>query len=204
MVKGVSLNYKELSERVDTMAQNYLDMGFQKGDRVGIILPNTWELAVSFFAATKIGLIVTILNPGYQIVELEFMLKKAAVKGLIIYDSFRVLNHLDIIKKLCPELDSSTPGEMVSKNLPFLKHVFIVQSPFNTEKKLYKGTWEFSRLSETNSTSTNNQLPYVELDDPSLILFTVKLFVSFKRIGVNYKMIYFLSLEQLANQKEPL
>lgn len=198
----MALTYKELSDRVDVMAQNFLDMGFQKGDRVGIILPNTWELVVANFAAAQIGLIVTLLNPAYQIVELEYMLKKAGVKGLIMYDSFKTLNHLDIVRKLCPELDSSAPGEMVAKKLPLLKHVFIIQSPLNTEKKLYKGTWEFSRLSEAKSTSTNHVVPYVELDDPSLILFTVSFSIFLIRLKM-YKSIFCLSLEQLDYQKEP-
>lgn len=170
--QGVTLTYKDLNEQVNVAAQNLLDMGFVKGDRIAIILPNIKELAVTYFAASRVGLIVTMLNPGYQIVELEYMLRKSGAKGVVMYDSFRTLNHLEIVRKICPELDSSIAGELEAKRLPNLKHVFILQSPFNAEKMLYKGTWEYSKISESQSNAVSHELPYLELDDPNLILFT--------------------------------
>ncbi len=170
---GLSLSYQELNERVDTAVQNLLELGFNKGDRLAIILPNTIELAVSYFAASKIGLITTMLNPAYQLVEIEYMLSKSGAKGVIMYDSFKTLNHLDIIKRICPELENATPGELDSMALPMLKHVILVKSPFESESKSHKGTWSFQKISEKKSSGGKIELPYTELDDPNLILFTV-------------------------------
>lgn len=169
-----SITCKDLSQRVDTAAQNLLNLGFQKGDRLAIVLPNTLELIVTFLASCKIGLIATILNPAYQTVEFEHALNKTRAKGVVIYDSFKTLNHMEILTKLCPELETSLPGELNSKQLPHLKHVFVINSPLIKEKKEYKGTWKFSEISESKSNHLNHEIPHVDVEDPCLILFTVR------------------------------
>ena len=144
----VHLSFGEVHERVETAAKNLLDLGFKKGDRIALILPNVFELVILFLAASKIGLISTILNPAYQVVELEYMLKKTSAKGIVFYYSFKMLKHMEVIRRLCPEIDNSTPGELNSKALPDLKHLFVLNSPFEAEKKQYKGAWSIDRLIE--------------------------------------------------------
>ena len=170
--QGINLKFGELKQRVDVAAQNLLDMGFNKGDRIAFAIPNSVEFVISFLAASQIGLISVALNPAYQLTELEYMLKKTRAKGLVIYDSFKVLQHLALMRKLCPELDNCAPGELKSAQLPDLKHIFIINSPLNPTKQEYKGTWSFSRISEPKSRSVSHEIPYVEMDDPCLILFT--------------------------------
>ena len=173
--QGININYAELKQRVDAVCQNYLDLGFKKGDRVAFLLPNCYELIISYLAACKVGLISVILNPAYQAVELEYMLNKTSVKGVFFYDSFRILKHMEMFNKLCPELETSLPGELSSKVFPNLKHLFVLNSPLVPEKKTYKGTWEFSKFMQPKSNGNKSEMPYVDIDDPCTILFTVKI-----------------------------
>lgn len=170
--QGINLMPKELNERVNTVIQNLLDLDFNKGDRLAIVLPNISELIITYLAASQIGLIITLLNPAYQLVELEYMLKKSDAKGVVMYDTFKHLNHSEIIRKICPELDTCLPGELVSEKLTNLKHVFLLNDPFSNEKKKFKGVWSFEKLSEKQSRGFEHELPYTELDDPNLIMFT--------------------------------
>ena len=172
--QGVILTYGELSQRAEAVAQNFLNLGFKKGERVAFLLPNCYELVVLYFAACKIGLISVVLNPAYQAVELEYMLNKTGVKGVFFYDSFKVLKHMELFNKLCPELETSLPGELVSTKFPNLKHLFVLNSPLLPEKKTYKGTWDFTKFSQPNSSGSKIEWPYVDVDDPSTILFTVR------------------------------
>lgn len=171
--RGLSLSYLELKQRADVISQNLLEMGFQKGDRLAVILPNTAETVLLFLAAAQIGVITVIMSPAYQLVEVEYMLKKTAAKGVVFYDSFRVLQHLEIMNKICPELSTSEPGKLQSARLPDLKHVVVVNSPLMPEKKTYKGTWSFDYLAAKRSYANPVEYPHVEMDDPCLILFTV-------------------------------
>jgi non-ribosomal peptide synthetase component E (peptide arylation enzyme) len=111
--QGINLKFGELKERVDTVVQNLLNIGLRKGDRFAIALPNAAELLITNLAASQIGLITVLLNPAYQLVEFEYMLKKTGAKALLIYDTFKVLRHIDIIKKLCPEIETSLPGIII-------------------------------------------------------------------------------------------
>jgi acyl-coenzyme A synthetase/AMP-(fatty) acid ligase len=167
---GRNLTFGELKQRVNTISQNMLKMGLNKGDRIALALPNTIELVCSFLAASEIGLVSVLLNPAYQLVEFEYMLKKTGAKALVIYDSFRVLNHMELMKKICPEIESSSPGELKSQRLPDLKHIFVLNSPLVPEKKTYKGTWSFDTLVKPSNGVV--EYPYVDIDDPCLILFT--------------------------------
>ena len=169
---GLTLSFLELSQRVKTMAQSLLTLGFKKGDRFAIVLPNTHEFVITLLACSTIGVIAVSLNPGYQITEIEYMLKKANAKGILIYDSFKTLNHYNIMKQLCPELDSLKPGEIKSARLPDLKHIVIINSPLEKEKKEYKGTWKYNELANAKIVDKNMSLPEVEMDDPFLVLFT--------------------------------
>lgn len=170
--KGFNLTYKELENRVSLMASNFLALGFQKGDRIAFLLPNTSELAISMLAAASIGLVSVLLNPAYQLVEIEYMLQKVECKGIILYDSFRILKHLDILKTIVPNLDNFLPGELKSSKLPFLKHVIVINNPWDKQNKAYKGTWDYNKIAENNLSNKSYEKPYVEQDDPAFILFT--------------------------------
>lgn len=171
---GLNLSFLELEQRVNQMAQSLLNLGLQKGDRLAIILPNTHEFVITFLACATIGVIAVCINPIYQIVEIEYMLKKSNAKAVLFYDTFRVLNHYDIIKKLIPELDNYEPGNLNSSKLPDLKHVIVLNSPLVQEKKSYKGTWRYENLAEAKiSQNTTAKIPHIENDDPFALLFTV-------------------------------
>ena len=57
---------------------------------MAIALPNTVEFAITLLACAKIGVIVVSLNPAYQLVEVEYMLKKTSTKGRI--KSFNIIS----------------------------------------------------------------------------------------------------------------
>lgn len=168
----MNLTFSELEQRVKCAMENIHSLGLKKGDRVAFALPNCHELLVNFVAASQLGLISVMLNPAYQSVEFEYMLNKTNCKALFIFDSFKTLNHIDMINKMCPELQSSVPGELKAKTLPDLRHVVVLNSPFSDEKKAYKGTWQFDQLSKPRSQHTNLELPYIDIEDPCVILFT--------------------------------
>lgn len=167
-----SFTYKDIKQRVDEFAQNLLNLGFKKGDRLAIMLPNIPEINISILAAASIGVVSVLMNPAYQLVEIEYMLKKTNAKGLIMLDNLKTLQHYTILNKICPELQGSSKGELNSKNLPNLKHVILVKNRLVNDSNIkYKGTWSFDELEHYNSIS--KEIPHVEFDDTLAMLFTV-------------------------------
>lgn len=168
------LTFLELKQRVDEFAQNLLNLGFQKGDRLAIMLPDIPEINISILACASIGVIVVLMNPAYQLVELEYMLKKTKAKGLIIMETVKNFHHYKILSHICPELKNSIKGGLISKTLPDLRHVIIVNLNGKYESHVdtrFKGTWSYGELSKFNLTHLPK--PIVEPEDPFVLLFTV-------------------------------
>lgn len=165
------ITFLEIKQRIDEIAQNFLDMGFKKGDRIAVFLPNIPENNLTVLAAASIGLIVVMMNPAYQLVEVQHMLKKTKAKGIIMLDNLKVLQHYEMLKKICPELESSQKGELNSQLLPDLKHVIIANNGlFKDPHQQTKGTWNFKEIEKFNG--VKREKPRVDMDDSLVILFT--------------------------------
>jgi acyl-CoA synthetase (AMP-forming)/AMP-acid ligase II len=167
-----TVTFKELEQRAHELAQSLINMGFTRGDRLAVLLPNLAETNTIIMATSLIGVTVVLMNPGYQLVEINYMLKKTKAKGIVILDNLKSLKHYETLLKIAPELGSSKAGDLNSKELPDLKHVIVAGNsltPFNHDS--YKGTWNFKEIEKYDKQKQN--LPYVDMDDPAILLFTV-------------------------------
>ncbi len=81
---GKDITYKQLKEDVLKFA-GYLQgtLGIKKGDRVAIMLPNTPQAVISYFAILMAGGIVVQTNPLYTERELEYQMKDSGAKAII-------------------------------------------------------------------------------------------------------------------------
>src|SRR4051794_21464151 len=69
-----SLTYEQFHERRNQYAQLLLEAGVRRGDRVGILLFNSLDYVVQYFAIAHIGAIAVRLNFRLSPPELEFIL----------------------------------------------------------------------------------------------------------------------------------
>jgi len=68
------MTYQELNNRVNCLANNLLQIGIKKGDRVAVLLHNCCEYVEIFFACAKIGSIFVPLNNQLKEEELKVIL----------------------------------------------------------------------------------------------------------------------------------
>ena len=80
---GAQLSYRELRSQVDRLSKALHEMGIQKGDRVGIMLPNSPQYIVSFFAIVRLGAIVTNINPTYTLREVDLVAQDSGLRAII-------------------------------------------------------------------------------------------------------------------------
>ena len=78
-----TLTYKELSDRVDDLAQRLRSLSVGPGDRVALILPNCLEMVYSFFAPSALGAAIVPLNPVYRQREFEHILRDSEASVII-------------------------------------------------------------------------------------------------------------------------
>jgi len=83
--KDEELTFSELNRRVYALASRLQQEGIRQGDRVGILLPNSTAIPLSYYATQKIGAVTVILDARLKGKELEGVLKDADLKLLIVH-----------------------------------------------------------------------------------------------------------------------
>ncbi|KAJ1654933.1 hypothetical protein IWQ61_005226 [Dispira simplex] len=125
----VRLTYAELGQQVDQVARALYDHGLRHGDRLGVFMPNNLAWMVLQYATSKLGVILTTINPGYRLHELEHALNLVECKTLVLIPTFLKSNYINMTQELFPELWNCEPGRLQSARVPSLKSIFVVDNP---------------------------------------------------------------------------
>jgi cyclohexanecarboxylate-CoA ligase len=103
-----------LARRVERVARGLRAQGVERGRVISCQLPNWNEFAVVLLAAERLGAIVNPIPPTYRASELRFMLGLLETQALVIPQSFRGFDYVQMAAGLRAEL-------------PRLEHVFVVR-----------------------------------------------------------------------------
>ncbi len=86
--EGQPYTYRRLHHRINQVANYFLSTGFEKGDRVAILLRNSRQYLEVFFAVSKIGGILVPLNWRLATPELEFIIRDSGATWIVFEDHF--------------------------------------------------------------------------------------------------------------------
>ncbi len=137
---GIRKTYKEFDQETDELAKAFLGMGIQKGEHVAIWSDNKREWLLSQFATGKMGAVLVTVNTNYQEKELEYLLQQSDATTLILCESFKGTSYLEIIKSICPEINTAEKGKIESLKLPHFKRVIVMS------ENDYPGIFKWSEL----------------------------------------------------------
>jgi acyl-CoA synthetase (AMP-forming)/AMP-acid ligase II len=112
------ISYAEYGDAVEMLARGIVAAGIQPGERIGIFLPNSWEFAATYHAATLAGATPSPLNPSYKEREVRYQLENSGAKMLV--------------------TDGTLVAHMHLKGVPGLEHVYTTRNA--------AGASEFSEL----------------------------------------------------------
>ncbi len=118
--QDIRWSYREFRHEVERLATGLLALGIEKGDRVGVWGPNSYEWVLTQFATAKIGAILVNVNPAYRLFELDFVLNKVGCKAIIAAEKFKTSEYLHMLNTLAPEIASCEPGYLRAERLPSL------------------------------------------------------------------------------------
>ncbi len=118
--------YSEFRDDVDTFARALLAMGVKKGDHVAIWATNVPAWYITFWATTKIGAVLVTVNTAYKIHEAEYLLKQSDTHTLVMIEGLKDSHYNEILREICPELDTCEKGSLNSARLPVLRNVVTV------------------------------------------------------------------------------
>jgi len=83
---GRRVTYGELLEQSERFAAALAGLGVGKGDRLALMLPNSIEYVISFFAAARLGAVVVQLNPLYAGRELRHILQDSGARAAVVHE----------------------------------------------------------------------------------------------------------------------
>lgn len=130
---NTKVSYQEINNCVDKFAETLAHKGVQKGDRVALLLHNSVEYIIAFFAIQKLGAVTTLINTYLTTHEIVYILKDCEAKMVISSDEFNDklqhisddISNLDIVK-LNQDIFQHKNKPTKTKNVNIDKHELAV------------------------------------------------------------------------------
>jgi acetyl-CoA synthetase len=113
----LSMTYRELADRSSSIANALVSLGFRRGDRIALLLPQSFETVIAHVAIYKMGAIAVPLALLFGVEALEYRLKIAGVAA-VITNSFG-LERIRQIRERLPDLVSVISVDGSSDALSF-------------------------------------------------------------------------------------
>ena len=100
--------YNELDVEVDELALGLLELGIDKGDRVGIWAPNCAEWVLLQYATAKVGAILVNVNPAYRSHELAYVVKQSGMRLLVSALQHKTSDYRAMVEQVRPDCPALT------------------------------------------------------------------------------------------------
>ena len=116
------LSYRQLLEQVDSTARAMLGLGLQRGEHIGLLMGNSVQWAVLWYAAASLGLVCVPFNTRFRSEELSYGLAHEDVRALFCVDTFlEKIDFVGMLGEVEPAINTTLPGI----NLPLLQHLVV-------------------------------------------------------------------------------
>ncbi|MFH1480618.1 MAG: AMP-binding protein [Pseudomonadota bacterium] len=161
--------YKDLKEKVDRVAGGLLQLGVKKGDKVSVLMSNRPEWIYTKFAIAKIGAILVPINTRYKTHELKYILGHSDSTTLVMMDHFLNYDFIQMIRDICPEVDTSDKGKVHSPDLPHLRNIIVLSDrdyhgmvPFSDVMKMGEDPSIHARLKSVQSSVRSEDIVNIQ------------------------------------------
>ncbi|NVE95436.1 AMP-binding protein [Altererythrobacter lutimaris] len=165
---GRTYSYKDISKEANIFARRLKQLGIEKGDRVGLFLPNVPIYAAAYYGAMMAGAVVVNFSPLYTVEELSWQVEDSGTKLLVTVD---VPELYDTASKVLEEssLETLVVGSL-AEQLPTLKSLAL---RLLGRSKIAKVGWSDSiRAWSDISFDPTADLPDVSHEDLALLQYT--------------------------------
>lgn len=115
----IKLNYQEINNKIDIIANNLRKLGISSGDLVMLQLVNGSDIIMSYFALIRLGAIVVPLNVMYVAHEIAYICRDTNAKAIIVDVSL-----IDNIIEIRDDLKSLEHIIVVGDEIPNGSHKF--------------------------------------------------------------------------------
>ena len=110
--KGKTYSYRELHRKVSSFARGLHEMGYGKGSKIGLFLPNCPQYVIAYYGILRAGATVVNYNPLYSKRELEHQIQDSDTEVMV------TLNLTLLYPKLEPFIGKSSVEKVIVGNFP--------------------------------------------------------------------------------------
>src|SRR3569833_2743552 len=107
--KWIDISYKDALQKIDAISAWLLNIGIQKGDRLGLIIENGPDYIYYDQALQQIGAVNTSIYPTLSEAEIEYILNDSGARTIIVGNPF-LLRKIVRVANNCPSLMSIIPA----------------------------------------------------------------------------------------------
>ncbi len=146
---GTRISYGELRDQVDRFATALYHIGVKKGDRVAIHLLNSPQFVIAYFAAMKLGAVITAISPVYVSSEVRHQIKDSGAETIICQDVlYHVIEETRVKFKriIITNINEYLPklARMLGKSV--LSGLYMTMETPSLDKLEGGGTYQFKKL----------------------------------------------------------
>jgi len=98
--------YGQLAQQVSSLAYGLTKLGIGRGDKVGLLLRNSPEFVITFFALAKIGAVSVLLNPQLRRRQLDHILRECEPVAVVTSDTPGMSEAIETVRDVQQELCS--------------------------------------------------------------------------------------------------
>ncbi|WP_087688771.1 AMP-binding protein [Pandoraea sp. PE-S2R-1] len=170
VIDGERIDYRTLAQRVEQAAARMVGLGIGHGEHVGILMGNSVDWVVLFYAAASIGAVAVPVNTRFKSDELNYCLNQGDVRVLFYVDTFLNIDYTQLLRGVEPGFDSQLPGTV----LPLLRRAVMVGEGKSSARELPAGVEHFDALPDTPvlRAEAARRAAAVDPDDVLLIQYT--------------------------------
>ena len=157
-----TITYEELNWEVDRLSHGLVRAGLHPGDVCVLMMPNSTDWAIVYYALAKVGAVVLPVNFLYRVGELEHIFKDSGARAFIGHKDYleqprQVMSHL-------PEMDLRI-AQGISPNQGFipLEELFVDKGAFHPYPTQDNDTWAIIYTSGTTGHPKGAMLTHYNL-----------------------------------------
>jgi long-chain acyl-CoA synthetase len=143
---GRRYTFAEFDAAVNRTARLLLSQGIGKGDAVSLLMPNSAEYVIAYFACWKLGAIAGPVNSLLKAHEIEYVISDSEAKALMVHSDF-----LPVI-------------ERIRQEIPTLQAVILFDDEATATKEFIDNA--------SISSPTNLSVSDINLDSEAIIIYT--------------------------------